>query len=171
MKMSMIDFQTQNFQLPPEHLLVSLRGCTKKKFLVGISQHQNLRTFSVVFWVWNNANFLYIFDQHSPLDQIRILDLSTLVIFGESILKVFDSEQIRFVQNIQVEGQVADAHLLPNQQILLKLRNGCFYKINRQNQEIEKIETNQENSKLVYIPSTNSLLNASDIKSLSLVKF
>ena len=90
-KISMIDFRSQNFVLPPEHILISLEGCPTKKFLVGITRHRNLLAFSLVFWVWDNPNFLYIFDLNPPVENVKILGLNSLVVFGlEFTLALYD---------------------------------------------------------------------------------
>lgn len=162
---------TFSYNLPPEHHLVSLRGCPKKKFLVGVTQHEKLETTSVVFWVWDNKNFVYIFEQNLAIEHLKILSPSLLVVFGSCTLKTFDSEKVRFVRTIQSEGEVADVFGFQENQILLRLENGAFFKMDLLSQKTQKVKARGEEGRFVFMEKIKSLLDVSNLKSIEFVLF
>ena len=124
----MIENSKHYFYLPLEHELVAVDVCSSKKFVVAITRHsQGIGGNSVVFWTWNNSQFLYIFDEKRSIHSIEILDDTRLIVYGHSGLKVFDNNKVEFTGNLHFDGQLETVHYYGKDHLLLRFKNGNFF--------------------------------------------
>lgn len=163
-RFSMIDNSKHSFYLPLEHDLVSAEVCRAKKFIVAITRHRHgNRGHSVVFWTWNNSQFLYIFDEKRSIHGIKILDDTRLVVFGHSGLKVFDNDKIEFTGNVHFDGQLRAVHFHGKDHLLLHFKNGDFFLADLATSDRRRISPYGKQVRLVYMPEIRTMWELTDV--------
>jgi hypothetical protein len=160
----MIDNSRHSFYLPIEHDLVSVEVCSVKKFVVAITRNRKVpRNNSVVFWTWNNSQFLYIFDEKQSIHSIKILDDSRLIVFGNSALKVFDNNKVEFTGSMYFDGQLKEAHYYGKDHLLLHFKNRSFFLANLVNNDQRRVSPYGKKVRLVYMPGIRTMWELTDI--------
>lgn len=163
-RFSMIENSRHSFYLPMEHDLLTVDVCSVKKFVVAITRHRNApRTNSVVFWTWSNSQFLYIFDEKRSIQAIKIIDDTRLLVFGKSVLKVFDNNKIEFTGSMYFEGALQDVHYYGKDLLLLHFKNGSFFLANLVTNDQRRIAPYGKKVRLVYMADIRTMWELTDI--------
>ena len=171
LKVPLNNSKTREYILPPKHNLISIEGCPEKKFLVGITQNPELDTYAVVFWVWDNSQFSYVFDEKIRLEGVKLLDKDRLVVYGKSHFKIFDSEKVKFVQSVQVDGEIRKVFLSRKDRLLLVFSDDTHFSLNLKTRETKLLGEPGKEGALVFLETPKILIDLNDLNSVQSIKF
>lgn len=167
LRFSFIDNTHQSYYLPLEHELVAVDACSKKKYIVAITKNRNLsNSCAVVFWVWNNSQFLYIFDVKKSIRGIKILDQNRLVVFGKNSLKLFDNMKIEFTMNIEFEEEIKELFFYGQNQLMIKFTDKGFYLVDVTSKDKQRIQKYGRKSHLVYMDGFRTMIEVVDVHTM-----
>ena len=161
----------QRYRYPDGYYINNLAVCPNKKFIISVNSNtENKSKSSIIFWIWDDSEYLYCMDSQKKLERVIIFDDKRLLFTYKTGIIMFDNLKIQFKKRIQFDYELENIYVRNTSQILLKFKTKGFFILDLNTKEKQKISKLAKKVHQVYMPFTKILWEVTDINNVSKIE-